>query len=155
MPGADLNELTVLTGQAVGIGIMSKESGMEIHPLVKDPSAERARITVEALDQAFTQSLQTAAATPGGIPITDLARLIEIVETEHVPSWKAALRVQKEAQDRQASEGQPGEATGPVTPESPEAQPGINPPGMGAEAATIAPPAPGIQNVGDLFAALR
>ena len=154
MPGTDVNELTVAVGQNIGIGLMSRERGIELNPLVKDPSLEKTRITVEALELAFQQGIQTAIAQPGGMSLPDLARLIEVVETQKQPLWKAALQVQREAQERQASSGAPGEPTGPVEPTAPEAQPGIAPPGQGAEAATIQPPTPSMENLRSLLSSI-
>lgn len=154
MPGADVNDLTVAVGQNIGIGLMSKERGMELNPLIKDPATERARVTVEALEQAFLQGMQTSIAQPGGMALPDLARLIELIQNDKKPLWQAAQQVQREAQERQASSGAPGEPTGPVDPASPEAQPGIAPPGQGVEAASIAPPAPSMENLQSLLATI-
>lgn len=151
MPGTDVNELTVAVGQNIGIGLMSKERGMELNPLVKDPAVEKARVTVEALELAFQQGIQTAVAQPGGFPLPDLARLIELVDTEQLPLWKAAQRVQREAQERQANTPQ----SPAVEATSPEAQPGVAMPGQGAEGATIAPPGEGQANLASLMSALR
>lgn len=153
MPGTDVNELTVAVGQNIGIGLMSKERGMELNPLIKDPVKEKARVTVESLEQALLQGMQTVVAQPGGMSLPDLARLIQLVNGGD-PLWKAAMTVQREAQERQASNGPPGTPTGPVEPTAPEAQPGIAPPGQGAEAATIAPPTPSMENLQQLLAAL-
>jgi hypothetical protein len=87
--------------------------------------------------------------------VADFARIMELVDTDKMELAEAILAVQKEAQERQAAidaEGNP--AT--VDPLSPEAQPGLAAPGMGAEAAaTIPPPEPSIQNLGSLLGQLR
>lgn len=152
MPGTDVNELTVAVGQLIGLELVSKERGMELNPLVKDPALERARINVEALEMALRQGIQTVIAQPGGMPITDLARMIELVDTEQMPLYKAMMKVQEEAQARQADTPE----APAVDPMAPEAQPGINPAGQGAEAASIAPPTPSMENLEQLLSgALR
>lgn len=149
MPGSDINNQTVAVGQNIGIGLMSKERGMELTPLIKDPELEKTRITMEALEQAFLAGVQTMVSQPGGIPLPDLARIIEKISTEQLPLYKAVLEVQTEAQERQSTE------VDPVAPGAPAAQPGIAAPGQGAEAGTIEEPAAGLSNVSDLMAALR
>lgn len=155
MPGSDVNELTVAVGQNIGIGLMSKERGMELNPLIKNPILEKARVTVEALETALQQGIQTTIAQPGGMALPDLARMIQLVDEQQMPLWKAALEVQREAQARQASSGPPGTPEAPAEPGSPEAQPGIAPPGQGAEVPTVAPIGPGQQDLGALMANLR
>lgn len=154
MPGSDVNELTVAVGQNIGIGLMSKERGMELNPLIKNPIQEKARVTVEALETALQQGIQTTIAQPGGMALPDLARMIQFVDEQQMPLWKAALEVQKEAQARQATNGPPGTPEAPAEPGSPEAQPGIAPPGQGAEA-SIGELPQGQQNLQALMANLR
>jgi hypothetical protein len=151
MPGTDVNELTVAVGQNIGIGLMSKERGMQLNPLVKDPELEKTRITVEALEQAFLQGVQTMVSQPGGMPLPDLARLLELVDSQQMPLWKAALQVQTEAQQRQAATPE----SPAVEPTAPEAQPGIAMEGQGAEAATIPEPGPSMGNLMELMQGLR
>jgi hypothetical protein len=151
MVGADANELTVAVGQNIGIGLISKERGRELNPTVADPALENARVTTEALEAAFLQGVQTLVAQPGGFPLPDLARMIELVSERQLPLHRAALMVQEEAQRRQAATPE----APPVAPTAPEAQPGVAIPGQGAEAATVAEQPPGLGNLSDLMASLR
>jgi hypothetical protein len=150
-PGSDMNSLTVAVGQNIGIGLMSKERGMELTPTIKDPALEKTRVTMEALEQAFLAGVQTMVSQPGGFPLPDFARLMQLVKTEQMEVWEAALKVQEEAQQRQADTPE-----SPAVPSTdPAAQPGIAMPEQGAEAATIAEPPAGLNNVSDLMAAMR
>ncbi len=149
--GADMNELSVSVGQLIGMRLMSIERGMELHPLIKDPAAEKSRVTFEALETALTQGVQTMMSQPGGMPLPDVARILELVDEQHLPLHKAMLQVQKEAQLRQADTPE----SPAVEPTAPEAMPGIAQPGQGAEAATIPEAPAGLENMDDLFAALR
>jgi hypothetical protein len=153
MPGSDLNQMVVTGGQRVGMGTLSKYRFMELDPMIDDPEREQGRIVAEGLRQALLQGVQTLASQPGGMPITDLARIIKLVNTGSVLE-DAIDKVQKEAQRRQATQGPPGSPEGPVPPGSPEAQPGIEMPGQGAEAGTEAIPEQP-QSVGNFLDMLR
>lgn len=145
-PGADLNQLIISSGQSIGMGTMSKHRGMELDPRIDDPDLEHARVQGEALEEALLGSLQQAAAG-GTLAPADLARIVELRTAKRMPLFEAVMKVQKEAQARQASAGPPGSPEAPVDPNSPEAQPGLAAPGAGAEAGTMpAPPA----DLGDL-----
>jgi hypothetical protein len=111
------------------MGTMSKRSFMTIDPLVDDPEFEHDAVIAEQLEQALLASIQQQASE-GIIPPADLARIMELVANDQMELAEAVDKVQKEAQERQATE---------VDPMSPEAQPGLALPGMGAEAM----PAPG------------
>ena len=139
-PGADLNNLVIGGGQRVGMGTMSKHSFMAIDPLVDDPEFEHDTVIAEQLEQALLSSVQQQAVE-GVIPPADLARIMDLVRSNKVDLADAIVKVQKEAQERQAALVPPG---------SPEAQPGLALPGMGAEAPE-APPVeaqePGIEEL--------
>lgn len=140
MPGTDAAGLIVGIGQRVGLGILSSQGAAELDPMIGDPERERGRVAAEAVRAAVLAGLQQQA-TGGTLPLSDLARIADLVENERMDLIDAVLKAQREAQERQASEGPPGEPTGPVAPGAPEAQPGLAIPGMGAEAAS-APAAP-------------
>ena len=129
-PGADLNNLVIGGGQRVGMGTMSKRSFMAIDPLVDDPEFEHDTVIAEQLEQALLSSVQQQAME-GSIPAADLARIMDLVRSNKMDLADAIVKVQKEAQERQAELVPPG---------SPEAQPGLSMPGMGAEAPEEAPP---------------
>lgn len=151
--GSDANGLTVMAGQLVGLGMLSKKRGMEIHPMVADPEAEYGRVVAEQLEAALLASLQQQGAA-GAIPPGDLARIAHLVQQEQYTLTDAVAKAQDEAQKRQASAGEPGTEEGPVAPGAPEAQPGLAQPGVGAEQPTVGPPPAGVENISQLFAAL-
>ena len=124
--GADINNLVIGGGQRVGMGTMSKRSFMSLDPLVEDPEFEHDAVVAEQLESALLVSIQQQASE-GIIPPADLARIMELVANNEYELAEAVDKVQKEAQERQATMV---EAT------AAEAQPGLAMPGMGAEAMT-------------------
>ncbi len=128
--GADINNLVIAGGQRLAMGTMSKESFMKIDPLVEDVEAERDAVTAEQLEQSLLSGLQQQAAS-GALPPSDVARIIDLVKTNKEELASAVEKVQREAQERQATM---------VPPTSPEAQAGIAQPGAGAEAMASPPP---------------
>ena len=128
--GADINNLVIAGGQRLSMGTMSKESFMKIDPLVEDVEAERDAVTAEQLEQSLLSGLQQQAAS-GALPPSDVARIIDLVKTNIEELASAVEKVQREAQERQATM---------VPPTSPEAQAGIAQPGAGAEAMASPPP---------------
>ena len=144
--GADINNLVIAGGQRLSMGTMSKESFMKIDPLVEDVEAERDAVTAEQLEQSLLSGLQQQAAT-GAIPPSDIARIIDLVKADKEELAGAVEKVQREAQERQATM---------VSPTSPEAQAGIAQAGAGAEA-MASPPSPaegGAAGLRDLLGAL-
>lgn len=154
MAGADQNGLVVGLGQRVGMGLMSKRTAQEIDPMVADPELENDRVVSEALVAAVLASLQ-AQAQQGAIPPADLARISELVVQNKEDLFGAIAKVQREAQERQANNGELGTPTGPAAPGSPEAQPGLAMPGAGAEMPTVGPPPEGMENVDSFLQMLR
>jgi len=129
-PGADINNLVIGGGQRVGMGTMSKQSFMALDPLVDDPEFEHDSVIAEQLEAALLSSIQQQAAA-GAIPPADLARIMELVKNNDMELAEAIDKVQKEAQERQATL---------VEEMAPEAQPGLAMPGVGAESPVAAPP---------------
>lgn len=154
MAGADTNNLIIALGQRVGTGMMSKDTARRLDPYVQDPDLEGDAVMAEALEQSLLASLQNQAAS-GQLPPADLARITDLVYTQNVTLADAVLQAQREAQERQATSGPPGTPTGPVDPASPEAQPGLAPPGVGAEQASIPEPEPSMQNLEQMLQTLR
>lgn len=130
--GADANSLVVGLGQRIGIGTMSKRTAQEIDPLVADPEREHDRVVQEQLEQALLASVQQQAQQ-GVIPPADLAAIMTTVLTDKLPLAEAIEKVNKKAQERQATAAALG---------SPETQPGLGAPGMGMEQPGTLPPAP-------------
>lgn len=124
LPGADVHEINIATGQAVGAGIMSKRRAAELNPLVENPEKEHDRVVAEQIEQAQLQQILTLASTPEGpFQPADLARLAELVQSDEMPLFKAVQTVQREAQERQAAQA----------PTPADAMPGLSQPGMGME----------------------
>lgn len=133
--GADINSLIVGIGQRVGIGLMSLRTGQELDPLIENPELEHDRTVQEGIEKALLSQVQTLASQPGGMPLTDLARVMQLVKSDRMELAEALIKVQEEAQARQAEQVPEG---------APEAMPGIEMPGQGAEAGSMAPiPEPG------------
>jgi hypothetical protein len=145
--GTDLNGLVISIGQRVGIGLMSKHTGMLLDPLVDDPEAERDRVQAEGLEAALLSGLQ-AQAQSGQLPPSDVARIADLVRSDKMELAEAVTQAQAEAQERQAAQAPPG---------SPETQPGLALPGACAEQPTeaIGAPPQSAQNLSQLFTALR
>lgn len=129
--GADANALVVGLGQRIGLGTMSKRSAQEVDPLIADPEREHDRVIQESLEQALLASVQQQAQA-GTIPPADLAKIMQIVLTDKLPLAEAIEKVNKLAQERQATPAPVG---------SPETQPGLGAPGMGMEQPGSLPPA--------------
>lgn len=146
MPGTDANSAIMGIGQRIGAGLMSRLSGMKADPVVDDPQWEYDRIQSEEMERATLASIQ-AMAQEGQIPPQDLARLDELMFQEQKNIWEALRQVQREAQERQAEEVEQG---------SPEARPGIAPPGAGAEQPEAIPePQQSQENLQSLLRSLR
>jgi len=152
--GYDVQNLTVGASQMVGTGLMSKESVRRMHPWIADADLEGDLITSEGVEAALLQGFQQGLAT-GQVPPADGARVQELVTNDNLPLFKAILQAQTEAQERQASVTAEG-APDAVDPLSPEAQPGLAGPGMGAEAGVaVQPSGPSLNNLAGMLQDLR
>jgi hypothetical protein len=154
MPGTDLNNLILGIGQRLGLKTMSTDTALELDPMIDDPEAEQARIVASSLRMSLLSSLEQQSQA-GAIPPADLARIASLVQLDDLSLFDAVTKAHEEAQQRQASSGPPGTPEGPVAAGSPEAQPGLAQPGMGAEAGTAIGPAPGTTGLADLMSKLR
>lgn len=147
-PGSDINGLIIRNGQRLGIGLISKRTAREQDPEIDDPETEADRVVAEGVLDALLSSIQSQAADPAGpYQPVDLALLVDLVLSNKMELAAAVMEVQKRAQQRQAT---------PAEPTAPEAQPGLSPPGAGAEA-PLAPPqvAPGVSHLSQLMSQLR
>lgn len=142
--GADINNLVIGGGQRVGMGTMSKRSFMSIDPLVDDPEFEHDTVIAEQLEAALLSAVQSQAAE-GILPPGDLARIMDLVAHDKKELAEAVEQVQREAQERQAEQ---------VPAMSPEAQPGLALPGMGAESMPVEEPAGDAVGLEQLLGAL-
>jgi hypothetical protein len=156
--GTDTNSLVIEGGQRLGQGTFSKWDFMLIDPMVTDPDETHARVVMEALEQAFLQSIQQQASQPDSPydPIT-LARLSELMYEKRMTLYEAVQKVHAEAQAaqaRQAAPPQPGMPPG--GPPDPNAQPGLSPAGApGTPQAAIQPPGASQDNLMHLLNTLR
>lgn len=154
MPGLDASGLGINLLQRAGAETLSKRTVMRMDPMVEDPDGEEDQIVRERLQAAFLSGLEQQAAT-GAIPVSDLARISELV-ARGSPLYAAVLKAQKEAQMRQASSGGVGAPDGPALPGSPETQPGLSMPGMGVEVPAAIPEAEaGGMNLSSILGSLR
>jgi hypothetical protein len=142
-PGADANGLVIGGGQRVGLGTLSHRSFMEIDPLVDDPEREHDLVVAEQIESGVLAEFMQ----PGTSGVADKARVMQLVKTDKLEVAEAILKVQAEAQQRQAP------AVNPVAPGAPEAQPGLQA-GVGAEAGTGLTPQ-GVAGLTSLLGALR
>lgn len=142
--GADAAGLIIEIGQRIGMGTLSKKTGMQVDPMIDDWEQEHDQVIAEGLEAAMMQSVQQQAAA-GAIPPADLARIMQLVASDEMDLAAAITKVQAEAQERQAT---------PVPEGAPAAQPGLALPGAGAEA-PIDEAQPGTQNLASLLTSLR
>jgi hypothetical protein len=158
MAGTDVANLTIGLGQLTGTEMMSKSTGRRLHPWIDDPEFEADQIKSEGMEAATLQGLMAKIAD-GTVPISDAARINELIVEPNVPPYKAIMQAQEEAQTRQAAMA-PGPGTPPgaegVDPLSPAAQPGLALPGQGAEAGITMPEAPpSLDRLGEIMRDLR
>lgn len=127
VPGADLQQTTVVLGQLKGMESISQRTLMELHPLVKDPPGEQSRIDEEVVEriarEAFAQQM-----LQGMIPL-EVGAMVERFVRQGFDFHEAVLKAADEARRRQAEEAQvvdqqPG-LTAPPVPmaEAPQPQP--------------------------------
>ena len=144
--GADVNALSVEVGQLTSIGLISKLSAGRMHPDVKDPEFEQDQIEYEQLQNGLLQQLP-GQIQAGQLALTDYVAVMRYVRQDKMTLEDAVLKVQQEAQARQAQQ---------VEPSAPEAQPGINDPNAGGQAGgAIPPPNPNMQNLQQILRAVR
>lgn len=148
--GTDTNKLVIEAGQRLAQRTLSKETFMEIDPMVTDRDAEMDKIIRESLSDALLQSILQQAAMPDGPWSPDqLGRLMELVYVQDLELWEAVMKVHQEAQELQDQQQQ-GQLQGPM------GQPGLAVGGApGSAAAAIQPPNSDQINLGQLMATLR
>lgn len=144
LPGTDANGLTIRWGQLQGTELASKHTARENIPDIKDPEFEHDQIIAEQIESGILAEFMQ----PGSFTLPDKARVAALVQNDKFELAEAIMKVQQEAQQRQAS------TVNPVEPGSPEAMPGIAPPGAGAEAGTSSP-ASSLQGLSGLLSQLR
>jgi len=140
--GTDLSDLVINGGQRVGMGTMSKNSFMKIDPLVRDVDAEEQNIRMEMAESGFFAAWQAQMADPNAPwKIEEIADFVERLAKGE--KWYDAVKAVNEAvKERQAEGAQPG---------TPEAMPGMAPPGAPGEVPTVGEPSPSMGNLTQLL----
>jgi hypothetical protein len=155
--GSDLNGLMILTGQAVGMGVMSKKTAASILPIIEDPEFEHDQTMREGMEAALFAGVQQKI-NAGEIAPVDAAWLIQQVGGNKRELAEAIIELDRRVQERQASAGEMGAPDGPVLPGSPEAMAGLAA-GTPAEAQAAQPsiggPNESQENLGALLSRLR
>ena len=173
LPGSDANQMAVMIGQKVGIGVMSTETAMEMDPLVRDPEMEMARIQAEGLRKALLSGLEQQAVG-GQLDPQTMARIIKKVGDGRTTLEDAVDQVhremQKEQADKQNEQPSGGDVSGVpqgmsgVPEASPEGQPGMAMPGSAGAPSlppdqqgqpTVDAPSPGMDHLSQLLGALH
>lgn len=145
-PGADVAEINIATGQAMGAGLMSKRTAARLNPLVENAEVEHDELIYEQLESALLQQILAMASTPGaGLELIDMAEMVKRVRADDVELVDAIIEQQKRAQERQAT---PAE-------DPAEAMPGMSPPGQGVEQPAQFATTPGQDQLSQLLFSLR
>lgn len=152
LAGSDMEGIVIGGGQRVGMDTLSRESFMEMDPLVDDVDHEKDRIRFERLEAATMSGIEQQAASgegPFGDPLT-VAKLAKRIRDDRDDPFEAVVAVNKELQEEAAALAQQQ----PLDPMSPEAQAGLG----GDPMAAIAPvkeSVPGMANLAGLMMASR
>lgn len=140
LPGVDADNASVVVGNLLALGMLSRKTGRRMHPLIEDGEFEESQTQWEELEQGLKLEL----SQPGSLPVHLRARLMKLVKEQGLTLVDAVLRVQEEAQEEQARQAaaQPG---------SPESQPGLAP-----DAQLVSPEVQGpLDELGQLFFSQR
>lgn len=132
LAGADANQQYLRSLQKQGAKNMSRRTAMAMDPDIEDVEYELDTMVAEQLEDALLAGIQQQAAS-GQIPPADVARIMKLVSENKKSAADAIEQVQREAQERQATQ---------VAPTDPAAQPGLAVPGTGAEAQAASPAGP-------------
>lgn len=149
--GSDAEGSVIGAGQRMGMGTLSKETFMEVDPMVNDVELEKDRITSEAVQAAFLARVQNEANQPEGQSpwtATDYAEFGRLVETDELGLYDAYSKVNELAKQRKADAAQAAQA-GTLT--EAQAQPGVD----GEVPPAIAGPSESGQNLTRLLGQLR
>jgi len=157
LAGLDAQNLAIAIQTRVGSGMMSKDRGRVLDPMVDDPRAEEEQINVENLQQAFMTWIDQGISQ-GTIAGDEIVRMIVLVQ-QGKGLDEAYTTAQAEAQARQASVPAPPAPSGPpqpgtAPPGSPPTMPGMNPASAGAQVPVSGPPQ-GLMNIANLLSTLH
>jgi hypothetical protein len=151
--GSDLNGLTIMVGQLTGMGLLSKQTGAELLPLIEDPERERDRTTAEGLESALLAAVQQKANSGEMNPI-DVAWVTQQVKSNKLELAEALMKVDERVRERQAAQPDPVMAGAP----DPSMMPGLaagTPAEQQAIPATIPEGPDSQQNLTSILGALR
>ncbi len=152
--GSDANGAMIMTGQAVGMGIMSKLTAARQAPFIEDAEFEHDQSIKEALEAALLASVQQKV-NEGTIAPVDAAWLMQQVGSNKLELAEAIIKLDERVQKRQAQ--MPDPAADPAMPD-PGAMPGLAT-GTPAEAqavpAAIGGPNESQDNLASLLGRLR
>ena len=157
--GADQNALIIELGQRLGLETLSRESFMELDPMVKNVELERDKVRVDQIETALLARLQSEAANPEStITPMDFAKLMQLIKSDRMELPAAFEEINQDIKEREAAAmkamqeqmAQMQQGGDPMA----EAMPGID--GGPAEGMPMvgAPPA-GQENLGNLLGRLR
>lgn len=144
--GVDAQGLPVEIGQRVGMGTMSKESAMEIDPLIEDPKGEVDRMNNEAMRGAMLASISAMAQDPTMAPV--VARVMAKFRSADKNIEDAILEVHEVMQAEQAAAQEQAQAAAAAPMAGQQ-------PGMAEPVAAIQPPSPSTSNLADLLSSLN
>lgn len=100
--GSDQNGAMIMTGQAVGMGIMSKYSAARATPFIEDAEFEHDQSIKEALEAAMLAGIQQKV-NAGEIAPVDAAWLMQQVGTNKLELAEAIMKLDERVQARQAA----------------------------------------------------
>ena len=128
IPGMDVFNTTQAVQAMTGAGLISEETGRDMHPWVHDAEGEADQILVSTMRKILMGSVEQQAQG-GQFPITDIVALIDQLK-KGLDFEDAFTKVQEAAQERQATEAAEAQE-GQIA--APEAMPGVNAEGIGGE----------------------
>lgn len=99
--GQDLNGMTIMVGQMVGMNAMSLQTAMELLPIVADAELEKDRISAEKLDAALMAAVQQKL-NAGEIAPVDGAWLRKQLVGNKMELFEAIEKLEERVQKRQA-----------------------------------------------------
>jgi hypothetical protein len=148
--GQDMNGLTIMVGQLVGMQVLSKQTAAEMLPLIEDPEQEHDRAISESLEAALLAAVQQKANSGEMNPV-DVAWVMQQVKNNKFELAEALIKVDERVRQRQAAQPDPAAAPDPAM------MPGLAA-GTPAEAQmppAIGGPTPAQDNLASLLGRLR
>jgi hypothetical protein len=140
--GADAEQLSVLSAQKLGAGLISTDTAMEMDPAVKNPRREQDKIMVDQLRKALLASIQQMAQDPASpIPPSAFAELIQGIATDQDTIEDAFMKLHNKMQQAQQAQAQQQAA---MQPPGAAQQPGLN---ATPDQGPIAAPAPSLDHL--------